>query len=1071
MKKILLSINLALCMLLSVFPVINAQCETELKRYIVILEEPALHSPERPAVFLNDEQYYSELRDSILELQENVKMQITSDAQLNTTACDYENEFSYTDVLNGFTITTDEKTAEAIKNMDGVAEVFPDEVIAVVDSGHASLFANSVQTEGTPVADFNPGNLIDTDYAYSKGYDGEGMTVAVLDSTINYENTFFSLSQDTNVKYTKDALISKMLEKGMDKSAESAYKTAKIPFAYDYEADSYILKTNVSQHGTHVSGIVAGNELSTGNGTVVKGVAPEAQIMFFGVADNIGNISFSVAAAALEDAVKLEADTINMSFGNKYGSENQTDPIHAKFRQMVRNAEDAGCFVNVSAGNSDKGGVTDTTQIDYSISDNITFPHAAKIGSVQGIYRMANRLDGDNGAIYSAESRSLLATFSSAEIVDCGNGTATEISSQSLAGKVAIIHIPDELLREKNEESVYYTRVKNAGAVALVLINNINQINDMSAKSYDIPIFYVSKSEGEKILANTKTLSCSGRYTVAKNSDMPEPSWFSSYGNSDKLEISVDYSAPGSNIYSAYGTGAAVMSGTSMAAPAASGTSILMYQFMEENYPGYTGKNKLIIAKNLLASTAETVYDENGVIASPRKVGSGVIKLEKAMQSGVILHNGNYENRITLGDEIGKIFTVSFLAENISSVPVTFDGVKAELSTDDYKYYDSLGINAFYGLKQLNAQITAPGSITIPAGESVEVSVTVTLNDADIEYLNNAMQNGFFVDGKITLANSQNTYPSIGIPFMGFYGDWEKAPVLDEKQIENNLKFNSKIDGCDINCELIKTVDGYIMPFTTTPDAMVAAGNLINSVTVQRNTFVRVKSNGDVVAEGFVGKNVTKNIFGIVNKSLSEVLSEGDLDWEFYLMSPYTKSEENAQIIKITVTAQNEKPVFKNMQILEEPAGKVLQFTAKGNYLKAIKMTGHNTAGKEVSKVNPVNLHEYNASFSLTGMSDASFKIYDSALNSAELNYGITVVIEGNEAIFTNNTFNTLPCVCIVSQYDDFGKLENIEFLTEKGTELEGYQRIRKDISKYADKKYKIFFWEEKTIKPYISVN
>ena len=68
-------------------------------------------------------------------------------------------------------------------------------------------------------------------------------------------------------------------------------------------------------HGVHVAGTVAGN-----NGDDFKGVAPNAQLMIMKIfEDNSGSTSDDIILAGVDDAVKLGADSINMSLGSPAG--------------------------------------------------------------------------------------------------------------------------------------------------------------------------------------------------------------------------------------------------------------------------------------------------------------------------------------------------------------------------------------------------------------------------------------------------------------------------------------------------------------------------------------------------------------------------------------------------------------------------------------------------------------------------------------------------------------------------------------------------------------------------------
>jgi hypothetical protein len=152
-----LSLFIILSIVLAIFPYAYAEEACEVQRYIVILEEPALYSDERPQVFVrNVEEHNNEVRKALTELQNDIKSQIPLSMTLNSEEDAFNGEFSYTDVLNGFTITTDSETAELIKNIEGVKEVFPDEVIACAEDD-AVPYAESYSATEAGFSAANPG--------------------------------------------------------------------------------------------------------------------------------------------------------------------------------------------------------------------------------------------------------------------------------------------------------------------------------------------------------------------------------------------------------------------------------------------------------------------------------------------------------------------------------------------------------------------------------------------------------------------------------------------------------------------------------------------------------------------------------------------------------------------------------------------------------------------------------------------------------------------------------------------------------------------------------------------------
>jgi hypothetical protein len=92
-------------------------------------------------------------------------------------------------------------------------------------------------------------------------------------------------------------------------------------------------------HGTHVTGIIAGNSPS------LKSMAPDVSVFAYKVLDESGNGSTSTVIAGIEQAMADSVDVINLSLGT---SDGDPDDI---LSQVVDRAVEAGIVVVVAAGN------------------------------------------------------------------------------------------------------------------------------------------------------------------------------------------------------------------------------------------------------------------------------------------------------------------------------------------------------------------------------------------------------------------------------------------------------------------------------------------------------------------------------------------------------------------------------------------------------------------------------------------------------------------------------------------------------------------------------------------------
>ncbi|MBB5107049.1 S8 family peptidase [Streptomyces spectabilis] len=150
--------------------------------------------------------------------------------------------------------------------------------------------------------------------AWRSGYDGKGVTIAVLDSGV-----------DSTHPDLKDQVV-----------AEKNFSAA--PDVEDRVG-----------HGTHVASIAAGTGAASGG--AFKGVAPGAKVLSGKVLDDEGLGDDSGIVAGMEWAAAQGADVVNLSLG---GDDSEgTDPLEAAVDKL---SADKGVLFAVSAGNSGEYG-------------------------------------------------------------------------------------------------------------------------------------------------------------------------------------------------------------------------------------------------------------------------------------------------------------------------------------------------------------------------------------------------------------------------------------------------------------------------------------------------------------------------------------------------------------------------------------------------------------------------------------------------------------------------------------------------------------------------------------------
>lgn len=277
----------------------------------------------------------------------------------------------YSAVFNGFSAKVNYGEIENILSVEGVVEIELDEAYCSIDDLESIIPTedtagdetnenacasddSSATPSGTDALRINDNNIIDTSSLAQKG---EGQVIAILDTGINYNHEAFNAravnTETAKIKgadyYTSKLVSSLTIAKDDGFDAAGLFKNNKIVFSYDYaDRDGDATLAVNSDHGLHVAGIAAGNNNKIGSSKFV-GVAPSAQLMIFKIfEDKSEYTTVSIYSSAIEDAVKLGADVINLSIA----SSSQGFAKSSILDKTMAAATAAGVNVIAAAGNS-----------------------------------------------------------------------------------------------------------------------------------------------------------------------------------------------------------------------------------------------------------------------------------------------------------------------------------------------------------------------------------------------------------------------------------------------------------------------------------------------------------------------------------------------------------------------------------------------------------------------------------------------------------------------------------------------------------------------------------------------
>ena len=179
---------------------------------------------------------------------------------------------------------------------------------------------------------------------------------------------------------------------------------------------------------------------------------------------------------------------------------------------------------------------------------------------------------------------------------------------------------------------------------------------------------------------------------------------------------------------------------------------------------------------------------DSGVLYSPRKQGAGLVDALAATTSSVYpTVEGAPEvsrPKADLGDgTTGWHFDVTL--HNLGAAPATYELSSQALSeivdggffTEHSSDWRGRGVEVTYSGA---ASASAEGAtVTVPALGEATVGVDVMPGSEFASYVADNTPNGTFLDGFVRFASKTDGQPDLAVPYLGFYGDWGKAPIFD----------------------------------------------------------------------------------------------------------------------------------------------------------------------------------------------------------------------------------------------------------------------------------------------------
>ena len=530
----------------------------------------------------------------------------------------------YLTVLDGLSVLLRPAEVRALRRVSGVTAVYP-------NLRYHALSDTVPEVIGAP-------GVWGSDLAGA----GVGVKVGVIDDGIDQHHPFFA---------PRGLVAPPGFPKG-----QRAYTTGKVIVARAFAAagasrrDRLPFDPSVSRHGTHVAGILAGdNGLiapgESGRPTVggLSGVAPRAWLgNYRGLAmpdPTYGSIgSTADLVAAVDAAVSDGMNVINLSIGGT-----EIDPRSDALVRAVQGAVRAGVVVVIAAGNDRQTLGYGSIDSPGAASDAITVAATsssrffARRASIVGSTTVPPALSSFGVAAPDTGSRPRAIT---GPVVAVAPGTdngrlCRRRRGHTLDGSIALVARGGCSVIQK-------ASVAHSEGAKAVLISPLGAGPPESELQTEVPVLVAPDPVVDALQAYLAT-GAAARLTVgaATREEPTLPGVVASFSSAGPTpfdqRLKPDVAAPGINILSSVPDSSsnepndwAVFDGTSMSTPVVAGAAALLLQA----HPDWTPAD---VKESLMATAHPAFVDEAGTReASPLTAGAGLIDVAAADAPGIV---------------------------------------------------------------------------------------------------------------------------------------------------------------------------------------------------------------------------------------------------------------------------------------------------------------------------------------------------------------------------------------------------------------------------------------------------
>ena len=598
-----------------------------------------------------------------------------------------------------------------------------------------------------------------------QGFDGTGVTVAVLDTGIDYTHAKLGGSgvvADYTACYATNTTVGDC----------TFFPNAKVVGGSDFVGEAWvggagspplapdpdpIAKAGIGGHGTHVADIVGGLESSPGTGD--EGVAPGTTLYAVKVCSAISTACSGLALLQgmdfaldpdgdgdISDAV----DVINLSLGFSYGQREQD------LSEASANAVRSGVVVVAAAGND--------ADLPYIVSSPSSTPEVISVAQTQVPSALSFPLVVNSPASIAGQYPNT-ATVGWAPIGAGFTGDVAFVGRGCPAGSPAPVPPGgDPYLANPSGKvalidpggcsfSLMVDRAASAGAIG-VLIGLVTPVSaGFGGGATFVPTLVITQSTANLIKANL-----AAPVNVTVSSAVVTPLVGSMVGTSSRgpsysfNAIKPDIAAPGASVSAEAGTGTGktVFGGTSGATPMVSGSAALL---IEANPTRTAAEIKVLLMNTADTNILINPATQPGVLAPITRIGGGEVRVDRAFDTTTAAWDASdLTGSLSFGYQAltgPTAFQKTVRVRNYSGSARTYS------ITPSFRYASDAASGA--------VQVTAPASIAVPANGTANFNVKLKVDVTKLPTWNlnggsqggnGALLQGVEFDGYIDIADA-----------------------------------------------------------------------------------------------------------------------------------------------------------------------------------------------------------------------------------------------------------------------------------------------------------------------------